>query len=326
MKLFKRGKQKPSFKVTKPNWVNLKDFAKSLKALFIRKKYLTAAVPMAGMFIIWLALSAIGLYFAYTLLASLSMSVMMIMYGMMTVSSLLFAILEFLGLLFLVLVLGFLFYALQVGLRYAYLARIEKEDKKVTATVIWNRFKHLRKNQLLRLCLYVSLFIFLWRLPLMIIGDIWSSNKIVAYTTMIGNYLILIWKSLQYSQAIYLYREKQPQFLGQSMRHALTASKRFMAGFKLNYLVVYLLFEVLPVAIWSALTGGLVYYGIYTATNPLIWIGAVLLVLGLGALVPYCSMVSALYFHETSKKVKVENMYADTFKPVEQLTGEAYDD
>lgn len=325
--IFKRGEKKtPSFKVAKLNGIGIKDFFTNLKAMINKKDYLAAALPFAGYFIIWLALSGIGLYYAYTLLMTLSMSIMYIMYGLMSMAQVLMVVLEFLLLLFIVIAVGFFFYALCVGVQFAYQAKLRNPDKQVVASTIWNRFKHVRKNQLLRLCLYSGLFILLWRLPLTIVGDIWGSNKIVYYTVMTLNSLILLWKVLQYSQAVFLYREKQPEFLGQSMRHALTFSKRFMAGFKLNYLAIMFLFNILPALVWGGLTGGLIYYGVYTATNPCIWIGAILFIVGFGFLMPYFSMINALYFEMSSKKIKMENVFADTFKPVEVLTGEAYDD
>ena len=325
MKFFNRGQASQFNSTAKFDGISIKDFAKSLKGMVSRKEYLMTMWSFAGYFIIWLALTGNGFYFAYTMLASLSMSLMYIMYGMMSMTSLLLVLLELLVVLFLVVAVGF-FMCLVVAVQFGYQDRINDENKQLTPSSIWQRFKHVRKNQLLRLCLYSGLFIFLWQLPLKVVATIWASNKIVAMTCLIVNDIIVVWKGLQYSQALYLYRYKQPAFLGQSMRHALTVSKRYMAGFKFNLLLVEILFIYLPVVVWGALTGGLAYYGEYTAANPLIWIGAVLFVLGYAAMMPYMTMVSALYFEKTKAKIKVDGLYVDTFKPVEELTGEAFKD
>lgn len=326
LKFFNRGQASQFNSTAKFDGISIKDFAKSLKGMVSRKEYLMTMWSFAGYFIIWLALTGIGFYFAYTMLASLSMSLMYIMYGMMSMTSLLLVLLELLVVLFLVVAVGFLFMCLVVAVQFGYQDRINDENKQLTPSSIWQLFKHVRKNQLLRLCLYSGLFIFLWQLPLKVVATIWASNKIVAMTCLIVNDIIVVWKGLQYSQALYLYRYKQPAFLGQSMRHALTVSKRYMAGFKFNLLLVEILFIYLPVVVWGALTGGLAYYGEYTAANPLIWIGAVLFVLGYAAMMPYMTMVSALYFEKTKAKIKVDGLYVDTFKPVEELTGEAFKD
>ena len=325
MKLFK-NKGRTSEKAAKLDGVGIKDFAASLKPLLNKREYLTTMWPLAGYFIIWLALTGMGLYFAYSLLASLSMSIMMIMYGMMTITSLLFAVGEFLLLLVAVVVIFFLFYCLQVGVQFGYQDRIQNSAKVLSASSIWNRFKHLRKNQLLRLVAYSALFIFLWQLPLRILAGFFAGNAIVVNTLDVLNEIIAIWKGLQYSQALYLYRAKQPAFLGQSMRHALTVSKRYMAGFKFNYFLISLLFAGVPSLVWGGLTGGLIFYGVYTATNPCIWIGAVLLVLGFAAMMPYLTMIAPLYFEKTRTKVQVDAFYTDVFTPVAELTGEAYQD
>ena len=81
-----------------------------------------------------------------------------------------------------------------------------------------------------------------------------------------------------------------------------------------------------PSLVWGGLTGGLIFYGVYTATNPCIWIGAVLLVLGFAAMMPYLTMIAPLYFEKTRTKVQVDALYTDVFTPVAELTGEAYQD
>src|SRR5699024_11961156 len=93
-------------------------------------------------------------------------------------------------------------------------------------------YKHLRKNQVWRIILYIGLFTFLWSLPLNIVNALLLphlSGVAAVYTgwaIRILNDIVVLWKSIEYSQSYFLYREKQPQFLSQSMRYALTASRQ----------------------------------------------------------------------------------------------------
>ena len=138
------------------------------------------------------------------------------------------------------------------------------------------------------------------------------------------NVIVMIWKGIEYSQANFLYRDRQPQFLGQSMRHALTASRRFMGGRKWNYLLIMLVVIFIPMVVWEVIFGALAYWGLYTATYALIYIGLLLMILGFAAYLPVIFASGALYYEEAKKTANLDEDFADTFKPVAELTGEAY--
>ena len=119
------------------------------------------------------------------------------------------------------------------------------------------------------------------------------------------NEIIVIWKGIEYAQAYFLYREKQPRFLGQSMRHALTASRRFMGGRKWNYLLICLFVEVLPMAVWAVIFGGLAYYGNYTATYVLFYIGLLITILGLICYLPVVFATGSLFYVRSKETADV---------------------
>ena len=108
------------------------------------------------------------------------------------------------------------------------------------------------------------------------------------------------------------------------MRHALTGSKRYMYGLKFNFLWVELLYGCLPVAIWSAIFGGLAFYGSYTATNVWLYTGLVLVALGILFYLPTLFAIPAIYFESSKKTIKVETLFEETFMPVEILAGQAF--
>ena len=170
----------------------------------------------------------------------------------------------------------------------------------------------------------MGLFLFLWTLPLSIVAGLVAKNQILVLICRIVNDLILVWKGIEYSQANFLYRDKQPQFLGQSMRHSLTASRRFMGGRKCNYILLMLVTLVLPVLIWEVIFGGLTWWGIYTATNALIYIGLALMILGFAFYLPVLLAAPALYYEQAKETAQLNEVFAGTFKPVAELTGEAY--
>lgn len=303
--------------------VSLKDFISDLKTSF-KGEYFGALWPIGGFFIIFIALTAILMYFFQSISSSIMMSIMMVMYGMTSAGAIGMAILELLVILVLLLTVNFFYGFFQVAFQYTYLDRYESEDKKVTASSIWKQYKHVNKNQLWRLALYSDLFIFLWTLPLDIVAGIFAKYAWLVITCRVLNILIVIWKGLQYSQSFFLYRSKRPSFLGQSMRHALTASKRFMKGLKWNYLLVEIVTVVLPIVVWLAIFCGLGYYGIYTATNFWIWFGFIVAFLGVIAWLPITYASTALYYQKTAAGQNLDTDFDSTFKPVEELTGEAY--
>lgn len=138
------------------------------------------------------------------------------------------------------------------------------------------------------------------------------------------NDIVVLWKSIEYSQSYFLYREKQPQFLGQSMRYALTASRRFMTGRKWNYFTILFVLEFLPMFIWTLIFGGLAFYGVYTATYVLTYIGIVLVIVGISCYLPVVYAILALYYNKARAGMEMDVLFKDTFKPVAELTGEAY--
>lgn len=303
--------------------VPLKEFTAKLKDL-VKPGYTKAMWPTGGFFLIYIALTALLVYVDLSFVSTLYMNLMMLMYGMASTSGILLALLELLGVFALILALGFWFNFISTAVVFTYQDRLQHPDVVVSPSTIWKNFKHLRKNQLWRISLYTGLFIFLWTLPLTIVGSLVSKYTWAVYTIRILNYLIIIWKSYEYSQATLLYREKQPSFLGQSMRHALTASRRFMGGLKFNFLLLQIVLVLLPIVVWSAIFGGVAYYGIYTATYFFMYLGYALIVLGITAYLPVVYAISALFYEEAKKHIKVDADFIGLFKPVEVLTGEAF--
>lgn len=313
-------------KFKKLHKIPMKEFIASLKKL-VKPNYLQAMWPVAGIAIIFFALVAILSFYATGILSSLTMTIMMIMYGMASPVAILLALLEVLGIMVIILVLYYFFGFFTIAVQYTYQDRLAHPEQPVSAGSIWMHYKHLRKNQLWRIALYIGLFIFLWSLPLNIIAGLvgsFTNNAVAAEIIRLLNEVVVLWKSIELSQSYFLYREKQPQFLGQSMRHALTASRRFMSGRKWNYFGIVLVVDVLPILIWMLIFGGLAYYGVYTATYVLTYVGIILLVVGLACYLPVVYATGALYYDKGRAGVEMDVMYKDTFKPVAELTGEAY--
>lgn len=301
--------------------VSLKDFIGELKSSF-KGEYANALWPVGGFFIIFIALSAILMYFFQSISSSIMMNIMMVMYGMTSMGAIGLALLELIIALVLILAVNFFYGFIQAAIQYAYVARFRDPEKKVTASSIWQQYKHVNKNQLWRLALYLGLFIFLWTLPLDIVAGLVEKNRIAVIICRVLNLFVVIWKSLQYSQAYFLYNDKRGAFLGQSMRYALTASKRFMKGLKWNWLLIAIVTIVLPVVVWLAIFGGLGYFGIYTATNFWIWFGFIVAFLGLVAWMPVAYAATALYYTKTEPGQNIDADFEGTFKSVEELTGQ----
>ena len=306
--------------------IPMKEFIGSLKKL-VKPNYLQAMWPIAGVAIIFFALIAILGFYDTGILSSLTMTLMMVMYGMASPVAILLALLEVLIVAIIMVILYFFFAFFAVAVQYTYQDKMTHPEQPVSAGSVWMHYKHLRKNQIWRIILYIGWFIFLWSLPLNIIAGLvgsFTNNAIAAEIIRLLNEVVVLWKSIEYSQSYFLYREKQPQFLGQSMRYALTASRRFMSGRKWNYFGIVLVVDVLPMLIWTLIFGGLSYYGIYTATYVLTYVGIILLVLGLACYLPVIFATAALYYDKGRAGVEMDIMYKDTFKPVAELTGEAY--
>ena len=149
--------------------VSLKGFIAELKSS-MKGEYFNALWPVGGFFIIFIALSAILMFFFQGIASSIMMNIMMVMYGMTSAGAIGLALLELLVALVLMLAVNFFYGFVQAAIQYAYVARFRNTDTKVTATSIWAQYKRLNKNQLWRLALYIGLFMFLWTLPLDIVA------------------------------------------------------------------------------------------------------------------------------------------------------------
>ena len=305
--------------------VSLKDFINELKSS-LKGEYTNALWPIGGFFIIFIALSAILMYFFQSISSSIMMNIMMVMYGMTSAGAIGMALLELIIALVLILAVDFFYGFIQVAFQYAYLARFRNSDSKVTASSIWTEYKHLNKNQLWRLALYNGLFIFLWTLPLDIVAGIFARKTAVLLFCRLVKFYLFFFNYLKFSTAYFLYIYKRPAFLGQSMRYALTASKRYMKGLKWNLLLVAIVTIVLPVVVWTAIFGGLGYYGIYTATNFWIWFGFIVAFLGIVAWLPVTYAATSLYYAKTAPSQNLDTIFAGTFKSVEELTGQSVKD
>lgn len=305
--------------------ISIKQFWTELKTA-IKNRYWTAVWPIAGGMLLLLAVSVLlSLGIARSFMTFMMMFQMM-MYGM---SSLSMALMVMVGLWLLIACLVVVEFFLQfvgVSSAYAWLDYLRHSEMKMNASNIWTYFKHLKKNQILRLTLYMSFFICLWQLPLMIISSLPVIAKI-SWLTMalkIINEVIVIWKSIEYSQAIFTYRDRQADFLGQSMRHAITASRRLMGGFKASYLLVAILFIVLPMLVLGAIFGGIAFYGDYTGTYPVMWIGIILLIVAELMFIPVALLVAAQFYQQITSEKLLDDSFADTFKPVSVLNGQQF--
>ncbi|MBB1078808.1 hypothetical protein H5S09_09225 [Limosilactobacillus sp. STM2_1] len=316
-------------KMEKQRTLPMKEFIPSLKKL-VKPNYLKAMWPVAGVSIIFIALVSILTMLNTNIAVSLSMTMMMIMYGMASPLNLLFSLLEIIGIFAIIAALAFFYSFYALATQYTYQDKLAHPEQPVSAGSIWMHYKHLRKNQVWRIILYICLFTFLWSLPLNIINGLLLPHLsgmaavYVAWIIRILNDIVVLWKSIEYSQSYFLYREKQPQFLGQSMRYALTASRRFMTGRKWNYFAILFVVEFIPMFVWSIIFGGLAYYGNYTATYVLTYIGIIVAIIGIACYLPVVYATMALYYSRARAGMEMDVLYKDTFKPVADLTGEAY--
>ncbi|WP_302118253.1 hypothetical protein [uncultured Limosilactobacillus sp.] len=316
-------------KMEKQRTLPMEEFVTSLKKL-VKPNYLKAMWPVAGVSIIFIALVSILTLLNSNIAASMSMTMMMVMYGMASPVAILFSLLEVLGIFAIIAVLAFFYSFFAVATQYTYQDKLAYPEQTVSAGSIWMHYKHLRKNQLWRIMLYVTLFTFLWSLPLNIVNALLLPHLsgmaavYTGWTIRILNDIVVLWKSIEYSQSYFLYREKQPQFLGQSMRYALTASRRFMTGRKWNYFAIVFVLEFLPILVWSLIFGGLAFYGIYTATYVLTYVGIVVVIVGIACYLPVVYAILALYYNKARAGMEMDVLFTDTFKPVADLTGEAY--
>ena len=96
-------------KMEKQRTLPMKEFFPSLKEL-VKPNYLKAMWPVAGVSIIFIALAAILALLNSNIAASLSMTMMMVMYGMASPVAILFSLLEIIGIVAIIAALAFLLY------------------------------------------------------------------------------------------------------------------------------------------------------------------------------------------------------------------------
>lgn len=307
--------------------ISIKQLWAELKTA-LKERYWSAVWPIAGGMLLLLAVSMILSMGVARCFMTFMMMFQMMMYGMSSLSMAAMVMLATLAMIVLLIVVEFFIQFLGVASAFAWLDYIRHPEMKMNANNIWTYFKHLKKNQVLRLTLYTAFFIFLWQLPLSIIASLSFVQRLpwLHIALQVVNDLIIVWKSLEYSQEIFAYRDRQADFLGQSMRHALTASRRLMGGFKAKYLVSVVVFVVLPMLILGAIFGGIAFYGDYTGTYPVMWIGIILLVIAELMFTPVILLFAAQFYNDITDDQLVDDSFADTFKPLEVLTGEKYQD
>lgn len=295
-------------------------FAEIKKAL--KPNYKSAVGALVGLFVISVAI-ILGLgVVGYMLLRSLMMKYYMMMYGMSTITSLITGALTVLLVLVLYIILFFVIYFFRTAIQFNFQDVVRDPSRKIQIRQIFSQFKRLKKWQLVRLALWVWLFTTLWQLPVDILNGFFGSNQIVAAILKAVGAVIAIWKGVEYSQGLLLYREKQPEFLGQSMRHALTASRRFMGGRKINYIIL-MIAGVVPVILWTAIWSAIIYfgsnYGSFTMPTAVVYILVIILILGICAYLPVLLMMEPVYFEANKKHINLESVYADTLLPEEKL-------
>ena len=147
-------------KMEKQRTLPMKEFFPSLKEL-VKPNYLKAMWPVAGVSIIFIALAAILALLNSNIAASLSMTMMMVMYGMASPVAILFSLLEIVGIVAIIAALAFFYTFFGVATQYTYQDKMAHPEQPVSAGSIWMHYKHLRKNQVWRIVLYIGLFTFL---------------------------------------------------------------------------------------------------------------------------------------------------------------------
>lgn len=295
-------------------------FAEIKKAL--KPNYKSALGALVGLFVISVAI-ILGLgVIGYVLARSLMMKYYMMMYGMSTITSIITGALTLLLVLVLYIILFFVIYFFETAIKFNFQDVVRDPSKKIQVRSIFSQFKRLKKWQLVRLSLWIWLFTTLWQLPVNILDGFFGGNQIVSDILRIALLLIGLWKGLEYSQGLFLYREKQPEFLGQSMRHAVTASRRFMGGRKINYLIL-MIAGVLPVAVWTAIWGAIVYfgtnYGSFSMPVAVIYILLVIMIVGICAYLPVLLMMGPVYYEANKGHLNMDTVYEDTLLPKERL-------
>lgn len=305
--------------------LSVKQFFNDLKHN-LKNQYKSSVWPIAGGFLLMMVLGVLFFLGLTRLATTMMMSFQMMMYGMASPLAILITLLEVIVLAALIVALSFFVSFFATSSSYAYLDALRHPGMKVNASAVWTYFKHVRKNQLWRLVLYNALFIFLWQLPLSIVGRFTGRWRWLSIIIMIINDLIQIWKTIEYSQSNFLYRDRQTAFLGQSMRHALTASRRYMGGRKANYIEVMVTMVIIPLLVIDAIFGGIAFYGNYIGTYWLMWVGIVLGIIAVLAFTPVILMTIAQFYDQTYVDSELDVDFSGTFKAIEKLNGAAYID
>lgn len=284
----------------------------------LKGRYAQSLGALLGVFVISAVVFVAALYLIYWAFRSLMYSVTLLMYGMATTSSLLLGVLMLLVALVIYVLVTLCVRYLFTAITFNFQDVVRNDDKQVGLGTMYRGFKHVRKLQILRLWLWLGLFLFLWQIVPDIVAGFFGSSKYVALAFRLVGLGITIWKSVEYSQSLFLYREKQPEFLGQSLRHALTASRRFMGGRKWNYIWLMIV-VIVPLILWTAIWSGITYYGVYTWIPAIIYVAPIILVLGLWAYLPVLFTAAPLYYEMNRANVDVDETFTKTFLPEEKL-------
>lgn len=308
--------------------VTIKSFISKLRDV-VKTKYRESVISLVSFIVIALVVMLLVAFAAYEAFAYVMQKMVMLMYtvmygmtGAVSSSSILIGVLLFLLALVVLFAAMYFIQFFVVAIQYEFQDAIKDDSKKISLKGIWAQFKLMSKNQMWRLFLYTSLFSALWTLPTNILGMVFSSNGILYAIFGILTVIIAVWKSLEYAQGIFLYREQRPKFLGQSMRHAFTASRRFMSHKKLQFLLI-LIVTILPLIIGEVIFGLIAFYGTYTATYFFLYLGIVLMIVFLCAYLPVLYFSKPLYFEMSRSSVSIDETFEKTFKSVEKLTGTA---
>lgn len=306
--------------------VTTKSFVSKLRDI-VKAKYKESVISLVSFIVIAIAVIVIVAFAGYEAFAYVTQKLVMLMYtvmygmtGAVSASSIAIGVVIFLAALalFVAAIVFIQFFA--VAIQYEFQDTIQKDSKKISLKGIWAQFRIMNKNQMWRLFLYSSLFIGLWTLPTNILELVFSSNTILAIIFRLLTAVITIWKTLEYAQGIFLYRAQRPKFLGQSMRHAFTASRRFMSHKKWQYLWLMIV-TVVPLIVGQIIFGLITFYGEYTATYFFLYLGIILMVVYGCAYLPVLYFSKPLYFELTRSSVSIDETFEDTFKSVGRLTG-----
>lgn len=285
-----------------------------------RNQLLAAGGFVTGLVIVFMVLSVLmGMLFRSGL-TTVASALTLLIYG--SVSATLWVglleILVGLGLTFVLEVLAYFFMAV---IQFQLQDVVTGKQTSIRFSNIWQQFRFLNKNQVLRLFLYNGLFLFFWQLPLLILEYLLGSNQIILDAILIIWLLVMIWKNLEYSQALFLYREEQPAFLGQSQRHALTASRRFIAHKRAEIWELFIILAI-PAIIWAIVWGIVAYYGFYFWEPVMIYGGPIVGIVGACFYLPVILAALAAFYQHNRTETLIQQIFKGLFVPVEKLTGQ----